>query len=62
MDERLVNPKLLRAIIMKNLHYGHPERDSMLATVSNVWWPRLHRELVGIAKACLQCQVAGKNM
>ena len=33
----------------------------MLATVSNVWWPRLDRDVVGTAKTCQQCQVAGKN-
>ena len=62
MDERLVIPKLLRPIIMRSMHYGHPGHESMLATVSNVWWPRLHREVVGIARACQQCQVAGKNI
>ena len=36
MDERLIIPMLFGAIIMKNLHYGHPGSDSMLATVSNV--------------------------
>ena len=62
MDERLVIPKLLRPIIMRSLHYGHPGRDSMLATVSNVWWPKLHREVVTIAKNCPQCCNAGKNI
>ena len=61
MDERLVIPKVLRPIILRSLHYGHPGRDSMLATVSNVWWPRLHREKVGIAQTCQQCKTAGKN-
>ena len=50
MDERLVIPKKLRPIIMRSLHYGHPGRDVMLATVSNVWWPRLHREVIAIAR------------
>ena len=50
MDERLVIPKTLRQILMRSLHYGHPGRDSMLATVSNVWWPRLHRDVVAIAR------------
>ena len=62
MDQRLVIPKLLRLIIMRSLYYGHPGRDNTLATVSNVWWLRLHREVVGIAKACQQCQVPGKNI
>ena len=47
---------------MRNLHYGQPGRDSMLATMSNVSWPRSHRELVGIANACQQRRVTGKNI
>ena len=62
MDERLVIPKALRQIIIRSLQYGHPRRDTMLATVSNVWWPRLHREVVNLAKTCPQCQNAGKNI
>ena len=62
MDERLVIPKALRQSIIRSLHYGHPGRDTMLATVSNVWWPRLHREAVNLAKTSPQCQNAGKNI
>ena len=62
MDEGLVIPKLLRPIILRSLQYGHPGRDSMLAIVANKWWPRLHREVVGIAQICQQCKTAGKNI
>ena len=62
MDERLVVPKVLQPIILRSLHYGLPGRDSMLSTVSNAWWPRLHREVVGTAKSCPQCQTAGRNI
>ena len=62
LDERLIIPKVLRPIIMRSLHYGHPGRDSMLATVSNVWWPRLHREVVAIARTCPQCSESGKTI
>ena len=34
----------------------------MLTMDANVWWPRLYREVVGLAKNCQQCQVAGKNV
>ena len=34
MDGRLVIRKALRSIILGSLHYGHPERDAMLATIS----------------------------
>ena len=62
MDERLVIPKALRQISIRSLHYGHPGKDTTLETVSNVWWPRLHREVVNLAKTCPQCQTAGKNI
>ena len=60
MDERFLIPKTLRPIYMRSLHYGHPGRDSMLAIVSNIWWPRLLREVVAIARACPQCSVSIK--
>ena len=50
MDERLVIPKVLRPIVNRFIHYGHPGRNTMFATVSNVWWVGLHREVVAIAK------------
>ena len=62
MDERLVIPRALRPIIPRSVHYGHTGRDSMLVTVANVWWPRLHREVVGIAQTCQQCKTSGKNV
>ena len=61
MDERLVVPNALRSNILRSLRYGQPGRDSMAATVANVWWPRLHRELVVLAKHCQQSQVAGSH-
>ena len=62
MDERLVIPKNLRPIIIRSLHYGHPGRDAMLATISNVWWSRLHREVVTIARDCPQGQECGTKV
>ena len=47
---------------VRSLHYEHPGCDSMLATVSNVWWPRLHREVVAIALTCKKCSESGKNI
>ena len=39
MDERLNVPKALGPINLRSLHYGHPGRDSMLATVANLVAP-----------------------
>ena len=59
IDERLVISKAFRPIILRSLHCGHPGRDSLLATVANVWCPSLHREVVG-AQICQPCKTAGK--
>ena len=32
----------------------------MLATVANIWWSRLHREVVGITQTCQQRKTGGK--
>ena len=37
-------------------------KESMLATVSNVWWPRLHAKNVGIAETCPECQTDCKSV
>ena len=62
MDERLVILKLLRPIIMRSLHYGLPGKVTMLATVSNVGWSKLHREVEAIAKNYPHSSGAGKNV
>ena len=62
MDNRLVIPQSLRPMIMCSLHYGHPGRDSMLASSADIWWPRIHREIVDQARLCEQCLQSGKNL
>ena len=47
---------------MSSIHYGHPGRDTMLRHVSDIWWPKIHREAVTTAKCCDQCYAAGKNI
>ena len=61
MNERLVVPKIKRPVSKSSFQCGHPGKKSMLATVSNVWWPKVHREVVAIAKNCPRCSEAGKN-
>ena len=62
MDNRLVIPQSMRPMIMCSLHYGHPGRDSMLAMVEDIWWPRIHREIIDQARPCEQCLESGKNL
>ena len=34
----------------------------MLRYVADIWWPKIHREVVTTAKSCDQCNAAGKNI
>ena len=62
MDNRLVIPQSMRAMIMCSLQYGHPGRDAMLSMVSDIWWPRIRREVIDQARLCEQCLQSGKNL
>ena len=62
MDNRLVIPNSTRAMIMCSLHYGHPGRDALLALIGDIWWPRIHREVIDQARLCEQCLQSGKNL
>ena len=61
MDNRLVIPQSMRSMIMCSLHYGHPGRDSMLAMIEDIWWPRIHREIINQARLCEQGLESVKN-
>ena len=61
-DNRLVIPQAMRAMIMCCQHYGHPGRDAMPAIVEDIWWPRIHREVIDQARLCEQCLQSGKNL
>ena len=62
MDQRLVIPKDMRENVLRAIHFGHAGRDAMLREASDVWWPRIHREIVEKARNCAECQKAGKNL
>ena len=52
----------MRQAVLNSLHKGHPGRDAMLASVDEVWWPQIHRQIVALAMTCKNCQNAGKNI
>ena len=61
-DDRLIIPIILQAPIKNFLHWGHPERDIMLQQISDIWWPRIHRDITLLAKTCPNCQKTGKSI
>ena len=34
----------------------------MLQQISDIWWPRIHRDITLLAKNCPNCQKAGKSI
>ena len=34
----------------------------MLQQNSDIWWPRIHRDITLLAESCPNCQEAGKSM
>ena len=61
MDHRFVIPKDMRENMLRAIHFGHAGRDAMLREASDVWWPRIHREIIDKARNCSECREAGKN-
>ena len=61
MDHRLIIPKDMRENMLRAIHFGHAGRDAMLREASDVWWPRIHREIINKARNCSECREAGKN-
>ena len=61
VDERLIVPEGLRKPIFRSLHWGHPGRDAILQVVGNIWWPKIHRDVLLLAQSCSQCQLANKT-
>ena len=51
----------MRENVLRAIHFGHAGRDVMLREASDVWWPRIHAEIVEKAKNYAVCQKAGRN-
>ena len=62
MDNRLVIPKDMRENLLRAIHFGHAGRDTMLREASDIWWPKIYREIVEKAQICSECQKTGKNL
>ena len=62
MDIRLIIPQSMKAMIMCSLHHGHLGRDAMLGMITDIWRPRIHREVLDQSRLCEQCLQSGKNL
>ena len=62
MDERLDILKDMRDSMLSVNHFGHAGKDAILREAADVWWPRIHREIVAKTKGCPQCSQSVKNL
>ena len=62
MDNRLVIPKDMRENVFRAIPFRNAWRDALPREASDIWWPRVYREIVEKAKNCSRCQQAGKNL
>ena len=62
LDDRLIIPKVIQTPIKNSLHWGHAGRDRMLCQITDIWWPRIHRDITILTKSCPECQNAGKSI
>ena len=51
----------MRENVLRAIHFGHAGRGSMLRESADIWWPRIHREIVEKARNCPDCHLACKN-
>ena len=50
----MIISKNMRENVLRSKHFGHAGRDAMLREASDVWWPRIHREIVEKAQKCAE--------
>ena len=62
LNDRSVITKILRCPFKISLHWGYPGRDQMLRQIADIWWPKIHRDIVLLTKTCKQCQEAGVSV
>ena len=60
-DKKLVIPKDMRENLLRAIHFDHAGRDAMLREAADVWWARIHRDVVEKVQKC-KCLKAGKNL
>ena len=51
----------MRENMLTAIHFGHAGRDAMLRDAADVWWPRIHKEIVEKANNWAECIRADKN-
>ena len=54
---RVIIPRCLQEVMLKELHSQHPGISRMKAIArSHVWWPKLDQDIANLVKSCSACQ------
>ena len=60
--ERVVIPPSLRRRVLKQFHSNHPGTNRMKAIARGyAYWPSIEKDIEGIVKDCLKCQLVAKG-
>ena len=62
VDKRIAIPNCLRKPLLARLHRSHASQLAMVDAVQNIWWSRMHRDIVQLCKDCPQCTKFGKDL
>ena len=62
VDNRIAIHMCLRKPLLSRLHRSHAGQFAMVDAAQNIWWPRMHRDIVQLCKDCPQCTKFGKNL
>ena len=52
----------MKSMILCSLHYGHPELDAMISMITDIWWLRIHREIIDQARLREQSLQSDKKL
>lgn len=62
LDERLVIPKRLQSIALKQLHIAHPGIRRMTQIARRYfYWPAMHADIENFVKGCNRCDRTASN-
>ena len=61
-DNKLVNPRNLKQIVIDAIHQTHPGQACMLSLGKLIWFPCIHRSLTSKDQTCEECTKQGKNL
>ena len=62
VDNRIAIPNVLQKPILARLQRSHAGQRAMVDAAQNIWWPRMHRNIMQLWKDCPQYTKFGQDI